>query len=427
MALDCHLNYFAAMGSEHLQPPLDFKGTNELPTRDAYDALLAQFEAVLNALPDRLYETDALGNVFAFWAPSGAPMLLVPPEKLVGHHITEFLPADVCDVTLAALKIACEKGRHPGTCISTQTLKSKLWFELSIAVKRPITGGPEQRLLVLVQDITERKESEAALRQSESRYRVIFETTGTATVIYNDDGLITLSNEEFSKLTGYTKQQVEGKMHWMDVIDPSLLERQLQYHRARQSDPSAAPRRFESRVLGANGKVHEGILTIELIPGTTERVASFLDLSELKQAEHQMFRAEKMASLGQVVAGVTHEINNPNNFIYFNLPILRRYISTLKEHMDRLAEEQPELSLLSMPYSQFMDDLEKLLDNMERGSKRISSIVEELKHYVRGYEEEKRVERIESVVTRAMTLVGKQVRKMVKRLDVDISAGLPPT
>ncbi len=396
------------------------------PEQESHESLQAQLEAVLNSLPDRLYETDALGNVHGFWAPSDTPMLLVPPEKLVGHHISEILPADVCSPILDALRVASEKGKIRGVVVSADTLDGRKWFELSIAAKRPLTGGPDQRLFAFVHDVTERMESEAALGQSVSRYRAIFETTGTAMVIYDGSGLITLCNEEFLKLTGYTRDQVEGKLHWMDVIDPTLVPRQLEYHTARLSNPEIAPRQFETRVLGQNGKLHEGVLTIEIIPGTTERVASFLDLTELKTAEQQMFRAEKMASLGQIVAGVTHEINNPNNFIYFNMPILRRYVETLREQMDRLVDDNPQMTLLSMPYSQFMADLEKLLDNMEHGSQRISAIVEELKHYVRGNEQEKRLERIENVVTRAMTLVGKQVRKMVRHLDVEISAGLPP-
>ena len=389
------------------------------------DAVQAQLDALINALSDRLYEVNELGNVYNFKG-STTDGTIVVPERLVGHNLAEYLPPQLFETCMRAFQLAVAHGRHRGTCLPLDTERGRRWVELSISLKRQASNTGPRRLLVLVHDITHRKEAEDALVKSEARYRAIFENTGTAVVIYDNDGLITLANDEFTKLTGYRREQVEDKMYWMQVIDPTFLNKQLEYHRLRQSESGAAPRRYESRVIGAVGDVHEGILTIELIPGTTERVASFLDLTELKKAERQMFQAEKMASLGQIVAGVTHEINNPNNFIYFNLPILRRYVDALVDELQSREPAVQALELLGMPYPQFVEDLGKLLDNMEHGSKRITDIVEELKHYVRGNEEEKRVERIETVVTRAMTLVGKQVRKMVRRLEEQIAAGLPP-
>ncbi len=388
------------------------------------DVLQAQLDALVNALSDRLYEIDELGNVYDFKGSKSGSMI-ADPERMVGHNLADFLPADIFETCMGAFRIAVKEGKHRGTCVPLDTPKGRQWAELSISLMRRASPLQPARLLVLVHDITLRKEREEALRTSEARYRAIFENTGTATVIYDNDGLITLSNEEFSKLTGYRKDEIDGKLYWMQVIDPTLLQRQLEYHRLRQSTDGAAPRRYESRVVDAKGDLHDGVLIIEIIPGTTGRVASFLDLSDQKMAERQMFQTEKMASLGQIVAGVTHEINNPNNFIYFNLPILRRYVDAITEELQSQINGQA-VELLGMPYEQFTEDLRKLLDNMEHGSKRITAIVEELKHYVRGNEEEKRIERIETVVSRAMTLVGKQVRKMVRRLDEEIAAGLPP-
>ncbi len=388
-------------------------------------ALRAQLDALVNALSDRLYEIDELGNVYDFKGSISDP-IIADPEQMVGHNLADFLPSEVFETCMAAFQTAVKTGKHRGTCVPLDTPQGRRWVELSISLKRQPSTPQRARLLVLAHDVTQRNEAEEALRKSEARYRVIFETTGTATIIFDEDGLITLSNEEFSKLTGYPREQVDGKMHWMKIIDPALLPRQLEYHQLRQTTPGAAPRRFETRVVNALGDVREGFLTIEIIPGTKERVASFLDLTDQRKAERQMFQAEKMASLGQIVAGVTHEINNPNNFIYFNLPILRRYIDAMTEKLPSHVSEGQAVELLGMPYEQFTDDLRKLLENMEHGSKRITAIVEELKHYVRGNEEEKRSERIETVVGRAMTLVGKQVRKMVRRLDEEIAAGLPP-
>jgi PAS domain S-box-containing protein len=151
------------------------------------------------------------------------------------------------------------------------------------------------------------------------------------------------------------------------------------------------------------------------------------DITELKQAQGEMYRADKMAALGQIVAGVAHEINNPNNFIYFNLPILRRYIEAISPLLEQRLEQEPDLEILGMPYLDFVEDVFKLLENMEHGSERITSIVSDLKNYVRSDEDtERKVEQVGQAIDRVMTLVGKQVRKMVKRFDVEVAEGLSP-
>jgi signal transduction histidine kinase len=140
-----------------------------------------------------------------------------------------------------------------------------------------------------------------------------------------------------------------------------------------------------------------------------------------------MMRADKMAALGQIMAGVAHEINNPNNFIHFNLPIMKKYVEVMQPMLDHHFEEDPDLKMLNMPYEMFIEDVYKLIGNMQHGSKRITKIVGELKDYVHGGEgEEKKPAPLGPVVDQVMVLVGKQVGKMVKRLDVAIADDLPP-
>ncbi|HET9598810.1 MAG TPA: ATP-binding protein, partial [Anaeromyxobacteraceae bacterium] len=186
------------------------------------------------------------------------------------------------------------------------------------------------------------------------------------------------------------------------------------------------PRSFEVRLRTAAGRVRDGIATMSVVPGTGERLVALLDVTERKRADEELFRADKMAALGQIIAGVAHEINNPNNFVYFNLPILERYVGALRPLVEERLATEPDLRLLGMPAVAFIDDVERLIENMRHGSQRITAIVAELKNYVRAQEtEERRPARLEPVIERVMTLVGKQVRKMVQRLDVEVAAPLP--
>ncbi len=270
--------------------------------------------------------------------------------------------------------------------------------------------------------------SQLAVRQQQAmdRYRTIFETTGTATIMFGDDARISLANDEWAKLTGYSREEIEGRMTWTAFFSEKSLEMLESYHKTQAEHASLAPRTYEVELCDRRGRIHEGVVTINMVRGTGERVGSFLDLTDLKRAQKQMVRAEKMASLGQIVAGVAHEINNPNNFIHFNLPILRRYVDAMRSLLEMDLEREPNLELLNMRYDEFMEDLFKLIDNMAHGSSRITSIVSDLKHYVRSGEDIEMTEgSIAKVIERAIALCGKQVQQMVKGVDVEIADDLP--
>lgn len=294
---------------------------------------------------------------------------------------------------------------------------------LSVYLARDIARDKNRlaRKLVEIETLSEKE------RQAMVRYRTIFETTGTCTIIFDDDAVISLANTEWAQLTGYSREEIEGRMTWMAFFSEQSLEKMRRFHELRSKDPAAAPRTYEAQLRDRRGKLRDGVVTISVIPGTHERVGSFLDLTDLKRAQQQMVRADKMAALGQIIAGVAHEINNPNNFIHFNLPILRRYVEAMRPLLESHLETDPDLKLLNMRYEVFLEDLFKLLENMEHGSQRITSIVADLRNYIRSGEDlEMKPGSIASVVEHAMALVGKQVGKMVKRLEVVVAEGLPP-
>lgn len=137
-------------------------------------------------------------------------------------------------------------------------------------------------------DITERKIVEERLQESENLYRVIFETTGTATFIIEDDMTISLINTEFEKLTGYKKKDWEGKRKWTEFVVKEDLSRMKKFHRLRRIDPLAAPRNYEYSLIDNQGRIKSVFLTIAMIPGTKKSISSLTDITDWKETEKRL-------------------------------------------------------------------------------------------------------------------------------------------
>jgi len=142
-------------------------------------------------------------------------------------------------------------------------------------------------------DITERKTVENRLQESENLYRAIFETTGTATIIIENDMTISLLNSEFERMTGYRRSEWEGKKKWPEYITKKDLPRMKKSHRLRRLDPGAAPRNFEHELIDSRGRIRNMYLTADLIPGTKKSVVSFMDITEWKEATQDLKKREQ--------------------------------------------------------------------------------------------------------------------------------------
>ncbi len=137
-------------------------------------------------------------------------------------------------------------------------------------------------------NITERKTVEEKLMQSEILYRAIFEMTGTSTVIIEDDKTISLVNSEFEKLTGYRKEDAEGKMTWLDLVDEADHPWMLDIHQKRRINPNYNPRNYEFRLKDSRGRIRHLYHTAGLIPGTRKLISSSIDITELKEKEEEL-------------------------------------------------------------------------------------------------------------------------------------------
>jgi PAS domain S-box-containing protein len=157
----------------------------------------------------------------------------------------------------------------------------------------------------------ERMKSREALRESEEKYRTVFENTGNATIIVEEDTMISLVNTKFEVLSGYSKEEVEGKKSWAEFFYKDDLEKMKEYHRTIRINPNAAPINYEARFIDGWGNMKNILMSVSMIPGTKKTVESLIDITERKKLEEQMLHTEKLASIGTLAAGVAHEINNP--------------------------------------------------------------------------------------------------------------------
>jgi PAS domain S-box-containing protein len=148
-----------------------------------------------------------------------------------------------------------------------------------------ITVGGRAAILGNSMDISEEKRVHERLRESETWYRTLFETTGAATMILEEDTTISLVNREFVKKFGYTREETEGKKSWTEFIAPEDVDRMREYHRLRRIDREGPPKNYESRFLSKTGGARNVFLTVDLIPGTRKSIASLVDITELRRAD----------------------------------------------------------------------------------------------------------------------------------------------
>ncbi|MBS1158861.1 MAG: Sensor protein ZraS [Proteobacteria bacterium] len=269
-------------------------------------------------------------------------------------------------------------------------------------------------------ELAERRQAEQALQDSEEQFRGIASVAQDAIITINERGEITFWNPAAEKIFGYRREQALGRdMH--ALIAPERFY--AAYHHGKQQFVLSGQGPAVGRTLELTARRQDGqefpielSLSAIFLHGAWSSVGIVRDISErkrqekeqqenfaqvralnerLENAQNQLLQAEKMASIGQLAAGVAHEINNPIGFISSNLGTLKTYVDDLLDivHTYSQAEslltgqgeilsaiqakkEQADLDFLSK-------DVQVLLKESRDGIVRVTKIVKDLKDFSR--------------------------------------------
>jgi PAS domain S-box-containing protein len=143
------------------------------------------------------------------------------------------------------------------------------------------------RAVQQVEERAERRRVEQALKDSELHYQTIFENTGTATIIIEEDMTIVLANKQFEELTGFSRQDMEGRKNWQEFIHPDDLDKTIVVDCEDELPLKTLVCGYEFRMINRSGDILHVMCSIALIPSTTRRVVSLLDITMLRKVEKE--------------------------------------------------------------------------------------------------------------------------------------------
>ncbi|WP_432734857.1 PocR ligand-binding domain-containing protein [Maridesulfovibrio sp. FT414] len=277
------------------------------------------------------------------------------------------------------------------------------------------------------QAIARRRVAEAALRESEERFRQLSQSTFEAIFIHHEGEILT-TNRAGQRLFGYSQEEFAG-LNIDDLADPDSRDI-VRFHtsRNRKSRFDANFRCRDGRMIICEIQQRDIIFQGEkvgvcAVRDITERVESE---RKAKEKEQQLIQADKMVSLGVLVSGMAHEINNPNSFMTLNLPLLAEIWSDITPILEDYYLENGDFLAGGLEYNELRSFMPDLLARMQEGASRISGIVNSLKDYSRLQPGELMWEvDLTDVIKNSLRLLENLISHKTVKFEVDLAPALP--
>ena len=273
-----------------------------------------------------------------------------------------------------------------------------------ISVVKDQEGKPVG-IVSIIDEITERKRLEQALRESEERYRTLVETASSAIIAIEETGNIILCNPTAENIFGYNKNEM-GEHNFSSLMSARNNE-EFETGFTNKDDSH-----FEiylgktSELYAQNKNGEEFPIEITLssckIEGKKIYTAIIMDITERKNLQEQLIQSAKLAAAGELIAGVTHEVNNP-------LAVVMGY--------SELMLEEPDLD----------EETKKTVGIIYKESERARKVIQNMLSFARQHTPEKKEVFINQVIEDTLSLAEYDIRKSGIDVTKKFDSNLPLT
>jgi len=291
------------VGSVHLMRDITERKRAENKLRESEE----RYRTLAEAAQDMIFIIDRDGLV-QYVNEFAAKQLGSSPEKIIGKSQESLFPPEVSERHKMNLRRIFETGRPLYTENSTPFPNQIIYLGTWLA---PIQGesGEVKAVLDISRNITDRKQIEEALLESERKYRSLVDNANDA-IFIAQDGLIKFPNPSTLRLTGYDEKDY-ANTPFLDLIHPDDKEMVLDRHRRRLQGEDV-PNNYSFRVFNKTGAELWVQLNGVLIEweGKPAILCFLRDITPQKRLEAQILQAQKMEAVGILAGGIAHDFNN---------------------------------------------------------------------------------------------------------------------
>ncbi|HBG61983.1 MAG TPA: hypothetical protein DDX37_09165 [Candidatus Omnitrophica bacterium] len=315
----------------------------------------------------------------------------------------------------------------------------------------------------LILEAFERKRAEQEAKETADRFSAVIDSVGDGITFSDDQGLYFVYNIRMQEITGYSFEEA-NRFGNFNYLYPDVLERQKAIDNLTRVLKEGFCEEFETTIQAKDGskkillistrriKYQNSVMFLSVYRDITERQKAEIqikegnkklkvneialrnilyDLSkshkELLATQSQLVQSEKLASLGQLSAGIAHEINNPLGFITNNIVILEEYIESylqilramegLKKtiedkDLDKAGKKVQEINALEekLNLDFITGDIENLIRQSKSGAERIKKIVQDLRTFARKDEGQMELNNVEEILDGVINIVWNEIK-----------------